>query len=561
MAAVKKALMLLPLATSADLPSLPKQYSSVITLNMPYIPMKVPLRVFSGEKAQKVEYYDGLEVDTLTEEASFKFVYNNSKRVCLKGPPNAGPTFGLTEGAEGSWSGLPFLPDLSKFKFAGEELVGGIMCQKYVLDEQHGSTGAMNDHTTFYWDPVLEKPVRWHQHSRMVTFGSHTDEYIMDYEFFDAVAPTAAELTPPDLCSTNPVSGDVSVQLKGFLRAMSHKKHSTDLTFQSFMAQHGKTYAEKELASREALFLNNLRRVDELNKQSGGVAKFTANKFLDMTHEEVMSFRGGVRKGGNGKALRTEEHKQFVQNFQPRAEPADLPAEFDWRNHPGVVGPVKDQANCGSCWAFGLVGPIEGIQAVQTGRLVQLPEQFVVDCTWTAAPNNQTGVNNACDGGNSDIGALEVVRKFGGIVPTAQAYGSYMSIDAYCKDISRMEVGAKITGWTDVAARDDKAVMEALVKNGPLSVSIQVPDDMLYYDSGVLNVTSCAHKEDTIDHSVVLVGYGSENGLDYWVIRNSWSTYWGDAGYIKIARGENDCCVSSQVGFPILTNAGGEIVV
>eukprot|EP00415_Alexandrium_ostenfeldii_P000560 UN0560 len=113
-----------------------------------------------------------------------------------------------------------------------------------------------------------------------------------------------------------------------------------------------------------------------------------------------------------------------------------------------------------------------------------------------------------------------------------------------------MEVGAKITGWVDIKSRDEEAVLHALVTKGPLSIGIMVPDAMLYYDSGVLDVHSCKYDDSQIDHAVTLTGYGTEGGKDYYVVRNSWSTYWGDMGYIKIKRGWNDCSVSSQAGYP-----------
>merc|ERR1711957_514574 len=116
-----------------------------------------------------------------------------------------------------------------------------------------------------------------------------------------------------------------------------------------------------------------------------------------------------------------------------------------------------------------------------------------------------------------------------------------------------MEGGAKITGWVDVNKRDEQGLMQALVSQGPISVGIQVPDEMLFYDSGVLKVESCKHDESQIDHAVVLTGFGTdEHGTNYWTIRNSWSTYWGDEGYVKIARGENDCCITCEAGYPEL---------
>merc|ERR1719343_961302 len=177
------------------------------------------------------------------------------------------------------------------------------------------------------------------------------------------------------------------------------------------------------------------------------------------------------------------EHWQFVRVHKPSAE-EERPKDFDWRTaRPGVVSPVKDQAMCGSCWTYGAIEPIESMLAIRTGHLVPLPEQFLVDCTWT----NNTGASNGnlgCDGGDSDIGALEVVRKFGGVIPTAAAYGSYLSVNGYCKDTRLMEVGAKITGWVDIKPRDEQGLMQALVNEGPISIGIQVPDDMLFYDTG-----------------------------------------------------------------------------
>jgi len=266
-----------------------------------------------------------------------------------------------------------------------------------------------------------------------------------------------------------------------------------------------------------------------------------------------MSFRGGKAKTVQD-TRRTEEQKKYVHVHQTVVDPKQ-PTDWDWRTaRPGVVGPVKDQAMCGSCWTYGVTEPIESIVAIKTkNNLVVLPEQFVLDCTWT----NQTGdsgSNSGCDGGDSDIGALEIVRKYGGIVPTAQAYGQYLAVNGFCKDIATMDVGAKLTGWVDVKARDQAGVLQALYQQGPLSIGIQVPDDMLYYDSGILDVADCKNDASQIDHAVTLVGYGTDlvdgQKKDYWMVRNSWSTYWGDRGYVKIHRGDNDCCVSCQSGYP-----------
>jgi len=548
---------------SAREPVLPREYSAVIQMKMPYISLEMPLRVLTSSAAQKVEFYDGLEVDVSSAQGTYKYAFNNSRRICSYSPPAAGPTFqraaasGLSSAA---WSSMPFFPDLSQYSYEGDALVGGIMCQKFTLNAHHGSTGSMDDHLSFYWDAVLGKPVRWHMHSRHVTFGSHTDEYIMDYLSFQPGSPAEAEMTLPAECQ-KPQAANISIQIHSFL-AVAHalrpssKVGDAPAPFATFLNQYGKAYNSEEYARRQVVFDRNARLVKDLNHQHAGHAGFTGNRFMDMTADEVLRFRGGKIKGSSRTSRRSSEHWQFVRAHRV-SDALSLPSDYDWRvARPGSVSPVKDQAMCGSCWTYGLTEPIETIQAIRTGSLVELPEQFVVDCTWT---NNTgaSGCNSGCDGGDSDIGALEIVRKFGGVIPSAAAYGAYLSVNGYCKDTRLMEVGAKISGWVDIPKRDEQALLQAIFTEGPISVGIMVPAEMLFYDSGVLSVESCRHDESQIDHAVVAMGFGTdEHSTAYYTIRNSWSTYWGDKGYIRIARGELDCCVSCEAGYPELAGVG-----
>jgi C1A family cysteine protease len=535
-------------------------------LRLPYIGLDMPLRVLTGAGSQKLEYFDGLEVDVSSANGTHKYVFNNGHRDCLFTPPSTGPTQASRGNTEATaWQPLRFFPDLSNYVFEGSELVGGTMCQKFTFNAKHGTKGTMDDHMSFYWDPVLGKPVRWHMHARHVTFGSHTDEYIMEFLSFQAGEPAEKELALPERCE-KPSRGSVSIHIGGLLRAAyAHQPLSHDETshlhYGTFLKKYGKSYSPKEHASRHEIFVNNVNRIEELNKQSKGTATFRGNQFLDMTMEEVLLFRGGKSRGRTRKQRQSAEHLKLIHEFSVGTM-TNTPESFDWRTaRPGVVGPVKDQGMCGSCWTYGAMGPIETMHAIQTGDLVELPEQFMLDCTWING-TGESGGNFGCDGGDSDIGALEIVKKFGGVIPTASAYGSYLSVDGYCKDTRRMDVGAKITGWVNVKARDEEGLLSALVTKGPISVGIMVPPEMLYYDSGVLNVESCRHNESQIDHAVVLVGYGTENGTKYYTIRNSWSTYWGDQGYIKIARGDLDCAVSSEAGFPkIAATTQADVIV
>merc|ERR1719265_552847 len=504
-------------AANVVAPVMPKEYSAVIRMTMPYIGVEMPLRVLTSAEAQKIEYYDGLQVDVHNANGTYKYSFNNSVRTCLYTPSSAGPR--ETRARKGSaLEALTFLPNLTQYTFAGDELVGGILCQKFTFYTHRSAEGLMDDHISFYWDAVLGKPVRWHMHARHVTFGSHTDEYIMDYLSFQLQPVAPADLVVPEVCAEKSVKAEVSSQLREFLAAVQAPS-----------------------------------MVKELNLKHAGTTRFRESPFHGLTSAEVLRVRGGKRQGSSRTSRRTLEHQQLIRVHQAPEVQEPLPKDFDWRTaRPGVVGPVKDQGMCGSCWAYGAIEPIESIQAVQTGKFEVLPEQFIVDCAWT----NNTGAshgNLGCDGGDPDIGVLEIVRKFGGIVPTAAAYGTYLSVNGYCKDTRLMDVGAKVTGWVDIKARDEQALLHALVTKGPISIGIQVPEEMLYYESGVLKVDSCKNDATQIDHAVVLTGYGTdEKGIDYYTIRNSWSTYWGDEGYVKIARGDNDCCVSCEAGYPEL---------
>jgi len=550
------------LCVAADVPIMPTEYTSVMMLRMPYIGLQLPLRILTSKRAQKIEYYDGLQVDVSSPNGTHKYVFNNGKRDCLFTPSTPGPK--LLEGD--AWAPQVFFPDLSKYTLAGDGLVGGIMCKKYTLYAKHGTSGSMDDHVSFYWDSVLQKPVRWHMHNRPQPFGSHTDEYILDVLSFQAGAPAEIDLALPEQCKQHPTVADISIQIGSFLAyahgtAVARSNDPSLLSFPAFLQQHGKSYAPAEHAVRREIFEKNSKLISELNRRHEGAATFKGNQFLDMTKEEVLQFRGGKRNGLSRDQRRTPQQQELVSAHVPSSS-AVPPKSFEWRTaKPGVVPPVKDQAMCGSCWAYGAMGPIESIAAIQTGRYVELPEQFIVDCAWTNGTGSSGG-NFGCDGGDSDIGVLEIVRKFGGVIPTAASYGSYLAVNGHCKDIRLMDVGAKITGWVDIKARDENGILDALATTGPLNVNIMVPEEMLYYESGVLKVDSCHYDPKQIDHAVVLTGYGTdEHGTDYYTIRNSWSTYWGNEGYINVARGDLDCCVGCEAGYPKLAQAAASVVV
>ena len=186
-----------------------------------------------------------------------------------------------------------------------------------------------------------------------------------------------------------------------------------------------------------------------------------------------------------------------------------------------------------------------------------------MDCGWSNS-------SLACDGGIVGVAAMQLIDRFHGRVPTREVYGGYLSVDGRCytdilESIGMMERVAstlsstvQFTDWVVIPTRDDIAIKHALLNHGPLSVGFNVVDESLYYADGVLDVSSCsATAEINLDHEVVLVGWGVDDladgtQMEHWVLRNSWSTLWGDSGYLNVRMGERDCGVTTSAGFPLV---------
>jgi len=303
-------------------------------------------------------------------------------------------------------------------------------------------------------------------------------------------------------------------------------------SWDSFKNFHGKIYhdAAEELYRREVYF-ENLKIVEEHNKlHAAGKTSFTlaVNRFADMSSNEFTSRMNGFSN---------EKRPKFYGDFD-KLRGSILPAAVDWRDA-GLVTPVKDQGQCGSCWAFSATGSVEGQHAVATGKLLSLSEQQLVDCS--AAYDNW-----GCGGGLMDS-AFAYIRDVGGI----ESEGDYVytAMDGNCEFNVKKEV-ANITGFVDVPHGDELALQKAVALIGPVSIGIDAGHaSFQLYESGIYYEPECS--SEYLDHGVLAVGYGSENGTDFWIVKNSWAGTWGDQGYIKMIRNkDNNCGVASAASFP-----------
>lgn len=189
---------------------------------------------------------------------------------------------------------------------------------------------------------------------------------------------------------------------------------------------------------------------------------------------------------------------------------------------------------CGSCWSFGSTGAIEGAYFVKYGKLVRLSQQALIDCSWGFG-------NNGCDGGE-DFRSYGWVIEHGGL-PTEEDYGGYLGQDAYCHT-DNVTLTAKMTGFVNVTPKNVDALKIAIKEHGPVSIAIDAAHKgFSFYSSGVFYEKTCGNSEENLDHAVLAVGYGTMHGQDYWLVKNSWSNYWGNDGYILMAQKDNNCGV------------------
>ena len=259
------------------------------------------------------------------------------------------------------------------------------------------------------------------------------------------------------------------------------------------------------------------------------------NKFADMEEGEMKQ-----RLGFRVSKIPEEEMKRHLVHSHPFKDP--LPPSVDWRDH-GAVLEVKDQGQCGSCWSFGITGTIEGQNYIKNNLKVSLSEQNLIDCSRSYG-------NRGCNGGNAWYSYKYIINNTG--IDTEVSYPYTASDYGLCKYRIAFK-GASITDYKFLLARDEDALTAAIANVGPVAVSIDAsPKTFGFYNgTGVYYEPKCSSLK--LNHMVLAVGYGSENGKDYYIVKNSWGASWGAEGYIKMARNRNNNCgIATLPSYPIM---------
>jgi len=292
--------------------------------------------------------------------------------------------------------------------------------------------------------------------------------------------------------------------------------------FSNFMEEYHKQYSDVEYATRLGVFAANLERVNEMNKEHvllGGEAVFGVTQFSDLTAAEFKAMYLTFRPGNS-----SEPRVNVVLDGEPNTV-------VDWRTK-GAVTDVKDQGQCGSCWAFSATEAIESYNFLSSGKLVDLSPQQITSCDKT---------DSGCNGGWPH-NAFTYVHSAGGIESSADyPYTSGGGSTGVCKFVAS-KVAAKVAGYKSVQTGESN--LKAALNNGPPSVCVAA-EAFQSYRSGILR--SCPGQ---VDHCVQAVGYDDSFSPPYWTVRNSWATTWGEKGYIRIATGSDLCKIADYVTYP-----------
>ncbi|KAM9368342.1 cathepsin S [Phaethornis superciliosus] len=315
--------------------------------------------------------------------------------------------------------------------------------------------------------------------------------------------------------------------------ALGHRDPTLDWHWKLWKKTYGKEYPQEvEEGERRATWEENLRLVTLHNlEKSLGLHSYELgmNHLADMTSREVSALLTGLQVAPQKK----------LSSPSRRHGRDQLPEQMDWRDQ-GCVTPVKNQGSCGSCWAFSAVGALEAQVKLKTGKLVSLSPQNLVDCSTTYG-------NQGCSGGFMTNAFQYIIDNQG--IDSEESY-PYTAQNGTCEYNSSARA-ATCSRYVELPFADEEALKEAVATVGPISVAIDATQPTFFlYRSGVYDDPRCSQD---VNHGVLVIGYGTQEDKDFWLVKNSWGVQFGDGGYIRMARNhQNHCGIASYPSYPLI---------
>lgn len=335
------------------------------------------------------------------------------------------------------------------------------------------------------------------------------------------------------------IIGMYASQVTSRLSSNVYKESSSMLEkHESWMARHGRTYEnDAEKMKRLNIFKKNVKYIESFNNNGTKSYKLGINEFADLTSEEFLRYYT-TNHGLNNYKFSSTKSQQLspttISSFNENM--SDVPSDMDWRKS-GIVTSIKNQGQCGCCWAFSAVAALEGANKLSTGKLISLSEQQLLDCSTE---------NDGCNGGLITT-AYDFIVNNGGIA--SESDYPYEENQDSCKS---QDTVVKMNRYENVPASSEPTLLTAVARQ-PVAVGIAVNEDFHLYQNGVYD-GSCGNE---LNHAVTIIGYGTnDNGTKYWLIKNSWGASWGENGYMKIARdiGIDDglCGIATMASYPVV---------
>ncbi|XP_060194735.1 zingipain-2-like [Lycium barbarum] len=316
--------------------------------------------------------------------------------------------------------------------------------------------------------------------------------------------------------------------------ARSQPKLSVSERHELWMARHGRVYKDEvEKGKRLMIFKENMKFIESMNKAGNLSYKLGINEFADITSDEFFAKYTALNMPSHPSPSPMSSTEFKINDLSDD----DIPSYLDWREH-GAVTEVKQQGECGCCWAFSAVGALEGAYQIAKGQKIELSEQELLDCTAS---------NYGCRGGLM-TGAFDFIIKNGGI--STESDYPYKRQQYTCRS-QELTPAVKISSY-QVVPESETALLQAVTQQ-PVSIGIAISQEFQFYAGGTYH-GSCANE---INHAVTAIGYGTdEGGQKYWLLKNSWGTTWGENGYMKIIRGTGNpgghCDIYKLSSYPII---------